>query len=355
MVDPMLLARLFRSRALLLLAPAALLCGGLAPAAAQQQTGGPRLKVEPPLLEFGTMKQHETREATITLTNVGDGILKIRDLRTDCGCTVANTPTDQLAPGESTTLQVQFNSKEFEGDKAQYVRIFTNDPLYPSYELPVKAFVHVPIMCTPLDRKLGFQRVRAGREDVQQAWLTSLDTETLELEPVRYNEDLFEVWVEPASDDPRQKVVSVKLRPDAALGEHREFVRLRTNVPEMPTVDLEVYAQVIAELEAYPSEVNFRLVQRNRTLRYNVRVRASDRDVEFKVTGAEIDLPGFEVKVEETIPNVETHVRITGQPLPVTDERAIAARGRLQGTLTIHTDHPRFPVLKVDVKYRLKM
>jgi hypothetical protein len=77
--------------------------------------------------------------------------------------------------------------------------------------------------------------------------------------------------------------------------------------------------------------------------------------VEFKITGAKIDLPDFSIEVIETIPNQETVVRLIGTPLPTNDPRAVEAKGRMKGILRIFTDQESLPELQVSVRYLLKM
>ena len=147
----------------------------------------------------------------------------------------------------------------------------------------------------------------------------------------------------------------VTSRPDAPYGDHREFIRVRTNVPDMPFVEFEAFLNVVHDLVARPAHVNFRYVERNQVLKYKVRVRPTMDSFEFKVTGAEIDLPGFKAEVEEVIPNTEVFVHITGRPLGTSDPRAIEKGGRMTGTLRIFTDLESQPELQVSVTYLLKM
>ncbi len=80
-----------------------------------------------------------------------------------------------------------------------------------------------------------------------------------------------------------------------------------------------------------------------------------EEGTEFKVTGAEIDLPEISVEVMETIPNVETKVILTGKPISSNDPRAQESEGKVKGTLTIHTNRPETPTIKVPVSYMVRL
>jgi hypothetical protein len=120
----------------------------------------------------------------------------------------------------------------------------------------------------------------------------------------------------------------------------------------MPTVDIEMQAWVTQALTASPEQVSFRY---KKNFRQTVRVSPFEKGTEYKVTGAEIDLPEITVQVMETIPNVETKVILEGAPISGDDPRAQDGKGHIKGTLTIFTDHPDTPVIKVPVTYMVRL
>ncbi len=337
--------------------PALLAAAGAGGAAAQDHPGGfPALAVSPPAIDFGDMQRNEVRHLELTLSNEGGAPLHILNVASDCGCTVAKPEVNQLAPGQSTTMKVSFNSKGFEGPQRKHLTIVTNDPATPSVEVVVSANVRVPLIVNPATRQLGFGHVRPGKDHQQQAYLMAMEAPALTVRPVRFARHLFEVDCGPApGDNPAHQLVTVRLRPDAPFGSFREVVRLETGLADAPTVDLEVFGNVIHDLEVAPEAVAFRYVERDQLLRSEVRVRNAAPDARVKVTGVEIDLPGFETKIEERLPGVETVIILTGRPLPTSDPRAIAAQGRMQGTLLIRTTSRERPEIPVRVSYLLKM
>lgn len=317
---------------------------------------GPALVFEPSSLDFGRMNQHETRSAEVTLTNEGDEVLMITKVEPSCGCTVAELPRDVLKPGESMVLPVTFDSRSFSGDQHKLISVYTNDPENPVLEIPIEATVLVPLMIDPPRKQLGFGRVRRGEVKTEEATFTAMMAPEITVTPVRWDRSVFDVEVRHDYEgDPQRELVLVSTKPDAPLGDHRDFLTVRTDLPEAPTVDLELFATVVQDVAVFPDRINFRYVMRGKEMVNKVRVYASDPTVEFKVTGAEIDLPDFTTSVETTKPGKEFVVHIEGTPLPMSDERVQAAKGRMSGTLTIFTDLPQVPELKVQVVYLLRV
>jgi hypothetical protein len=316
----------------------------------------PRLTLDPLSLELGTLSQDETVNSEITIRNDGDAPLVIQEVRSSCGCTVTDLKTTELAPGESTPLIITFHSEKFQGEQNKSIQIVSNDPQNGERDFEIHAYVHVPVMVFPKRRSVGLGYGRAGEHKPGQVLFESHDVPELQLSLARYNEDVFDIQLQPSYEDNPQKVALIaRTKSTAPPGNYREFVRVRTNVPEMATIDIEVFAEVVLDLQIDKDKINFRYAQRDKPLESQVQVQAVADDVTFKVTGAEIDLPNFEVRVEEKAPNRETIVYISGYPLETTDPRAQAAQGRMMGTLRIFTDLPSQPELQIKVIYLLRM
>ncbi len=344
------------SAALFLPALGLLLILGRGTAAAQSDTDRPVLDVQPAELDLGTMQQNQSVDRPVTIRNLGTQPLHIDEIAPDCGCTIAKLENQDLPPGGETQVNINFNSQHFQGGIEKIVRIYSNDPTYPIFELKLKVNVHVPIIVEPRNRQLGFGKVRLGQPGLVRAWFQATDIPKLELKPERYDQDLFDIEIVPNYEgNPQRSVMIVRTRPDAPVGDHREFIRLGTNAPDMPTIDFEAFVDFVQELYVDKPSIRFGYAMKGVPLKQSIRVQATSSGTKFKITGAEIDLPDFTTKVVEAIPNRETRIDITGMPLLPSDPRAQEAAGRMQGTLRIFTDLPSQPELQVKVLYLLRI
>lgn len=323
---------------------------------AQDFPGGfPSIACEPAEIDFGRIEQNQVREAEITIRNEGAAELKIGNVSTTCGCTVAEPESKILAPGAATKLKVTFSSQKFQGPQTKRIGITSNDPATPFVEVIVRADVHAPIYVEPLIRQLAFGSHRPGEHLPQTARFWTDEVPSLQVRPVKYSQAHFQIEVDSQPGSPATAVATVRVRPDAPHGMIREVIRFETNIPGVPSVDLEAFGSIVKGLQVHPEQVNFRYVERDQQLRYEVVVTSAVARARFKVTGAEIDLPNFEARIEERTASQQFAVILSGKPLPVSDERAVAAQGRMQGTLRIFTDSPEQPEIPVKVTYLLKM
>ncbi|MHB8077946.1 MAG: DUF1573 domain-containing protein [Candidatus Krumholzibacteriia bacterium] len=334
-----------------------LMTAAAATASAQDRAQGfAAISIQPAALDFGMMERNQTRTKELTIRNDGGIDLDILDVATSCGCTVAETGTRKLKPGEATTLTVTFSSGEFQGPQHKIMTIRSNDVATPSLEIPVNVIVHVPVVVNPQRQLFAFTHARRGATEERQAYFTAMDIPRLELKAERVRSDLFDIKIQNGVDgDPRQGIVTLSVRPDAPYGPINEVVRIGTNDPNQPSIDFEVVGAVLHDLDVNPDQVNLRYLERDKPITRELRVTSTVPGLKFKVTGAQIDLPEFKVTVEERIPDKETVIVLRGAPIATTDPRAIASAGRLQGTLRIFTNHPTQPELQVKVTYLLRL
>jgi uncharacterized cupredoxin-like copper-binding protein len=105
---------------------------------------GPKASVQQVDYNFGNIKQGDIVSHTFVISNSGGDLLKITDVRASCGCTAANPTKRELKPGESSNLEVTFNSKGRKGPQTKTVNVVTNDPDKKDITLTIKCNIVVP-------------------------------------------------------------------------------------------------------------------------------------------------------------------------------------------------------------------
>jgi Protein of unknown function (DUF1573) len=88
---------------------------------------GPRLTCQEKEYDFGNVVQGEKVKHNYVITNTGDDTLKISNVRASCGCTAALPDKNELLPGESTNIKVEFNSLGRSGHQVKHITIRSND------------------------------------------------------------------------------------------------------------------------------------------------------------------------------------------------------------------------------------
>jgi rhodanese-related sulfurtransferase len=96
----------------------------------------PMISVDNPIYSE-TVQSGSRVNHSFVLTNTGDEILSITNVRTSCGCTTAALDKHDLAPGESVDLAATVNTTGFHGTVTRTLTVTTNDPVSPAVVLQI--------------------------------------------------------------------------------------------------------------------------------------------------------------------------------------------------------------------------
>ncbi len=87
---------------------------------------GPFIKFSEMSHDFGDIEQADKVEYAFEFTNNGDAPIVISNVLTTCGCTASSWPREPIAPGESSKIQVSFNSTGKIGHQNKVITIMSN-------------------------------------------------------------------------------------------------------------------------------------------------------------------------------------------------------------------------------------
>lgn len=86
----------------------------------------PEFTFEEDFHDFGNIKEGETATHEFKFTNTGKAPLVITSARGSCGCTVPEYPKTPVAPGESGSIKVSFDSNGRSGRQDKNVTLTAN-------------------------------------------------------------------------------------------------------------------------------------------------------------------------------------------------------------------------------------
>ena len=261
--------------------------------AAVRPTAAPaaRVEVTPTEFNFGELWETMPAQATCTVRNTGDAPLTL-SLRTTCGCTVATKPQTPLAPGESSTFSITYDTKRA-GKADKKVILTTNDPTRPKVEIPVVGMVKVLFAATPykgvmfreldessissqtilLENKYGKPLQLKLREGQR---FRKFDVVLNEIKPGMMYE--LEVTTKPPLDSGHNNAM-VLLETGLELAPRLE-IRLSANVP--PRVSVTPYKLVVVSAGKQPGTRMVRVQYRVETPIKITKVEASHESVKWE-------------------------------------------------------------------------
>lgn len=84
---------------------------GLWATAQETNPNAPEITFEKETIDYGTIEKGANGEREFVFTNTGKEPLIITKATGSCGCTVPTWPRQPIAPGESSTIRVKYDTK----------------------------------------------------------------------------------------------------------------------------------------------------------------------------------------------------------------------------------------------------
>lgn len=76
-------------------------------------------------VDYGQIAKGSDGVRVFEFTNTGDSELVISDVKSSCGCTVPKKPSGPIAPGESSTIEVKYDTNRV-GPIRKTVTVYSN-------------------------------------------------------------------------------------------------------------------------------------------------------------------------------------------------------------------------------------
>ena len=112
---------------------------------ASPAAAAPRIVVEPPSFDFGTIKPGGVVQREFVVRNIGRTDLVLESIVSSCNCAAILEGTEQtLKPGARTTMRVRLTAPAEAGKLHKSVLIKSNDPAQRTLEVKIEALVAGP-------------------------------------------------------------------------------------------------------------------------------------------------------------------------------------------------------------------
>ncbi len=99
---------------------------GAPPTAADNSVASNQKALEPYTWDFGQIKEGEIARHDFVIKNESKDTINIKEVIATCGCTTSKLNKTVLEPGESTAVEINFNSKGFSGGVQKYAYLRTD-------------------------------------------------------------------------------------------------------------------------------------------------------------------------------------------------------------------------------------
>ena len=304
----------------------------------------PKISFDATHFDFGRISPDKKVSHLYKVTNTGNAILSITNVRPACGCTSTVTGQWSVKPGDSTEIEATFDPKGQRGIVRKSIVVVSNDPQTPELTLTFDAEVVQPIQ--PSKDNVFFDKVDRESGASDSVRFVSTDGNPVKLTGA-------EVPGAPylhlgTRTDGKDAVLDLNLvgkeipkSQDMGI----EVVTVHTTNPQLPLFRVNVQWQVKPSITVEPSAVAWSETKAGQALHMDVTLTQA-QGKPFRVTNATSTNPML------TVEGVGSTAAAKQKLLLVFSGKA--RPGRYSEKVTLLTDDPQRPSLEIPVYAVLK-
>ena len=105
----------------------------------QQVNAQAKIEFKTDIIDYGEIAKGSDGLRVFEFTNTGDAPLIVSNVKSSCGCTVPSKPKGAIGPGESSTIEVKYDTKRV-GPIRKTVTVYSNAD-QPIFSLKIKGKV----------------------------------------------------------------------------------------------------------------------------------------------------------------------------------------------------------------------
>jgi len=194
--------------------------------------------------DFGGALQGTVLDGEIKILNTGKGRLKISDVSTSCGCTVAKLDRKEFAPGDTAVISYKLNTDHFDGIVRKTITVHFEKAGIKSQVYSLTARVHTELDIQP--RYIVLRDMDAAVDTVisRTVVIRNYSKDKIKIKKIEAPEKIVEVRTKSKSISAGDSVkLDVRIRPEGGARKWHQ-VRMITDCKSKPELRFSVYMDI---------------------------------------------------------------------------------------------------------------
>ncbi len=303
------------------------------------ETSGAKVQFAELAHDFGRLSSGEVVRHDFVFTNTGAATLEIKDVRPGCGCTTAGSWDRRVEPGKTGIIPLQFNSTGFNGTIAKTVIVISNDPSQTNVVLQIKGLIWKPLEVTPT--MAAFNVYSEGQtNDTRILRIVNHLDESIELSDVKSTNQSFQAKLKTVRPG-KEFELHITAVPPFTSNTTVATVSVKTSAPQMPLINVSAYIMVQQPVLVAPAQITVPTGRLSAGLSSSIKILNKGTN-SLVLSDPSVNSPGTKVRLQEIQP---------GQvfSLMVNFPAGFQTKPDKQIEVTVKSNHPRFPLIKVPV------
>jgi hypothetical protein len=340
---------------------------------------GPRAEAQETTFNFDRMERSTSMKHAFQIRNVGDAPLNLEVASTTCKCTVGDLEKSDLAPGETTEVELEWTAKTNAGPFRHGATIGTNDPLNSRIEFTVEGEVVESTSLQPPE--LLFGTVSKNGSKTATIYLVSNLQEKAEITKYEFSDPEVAKHIKleitpveksalPSPTALSGAKVTASYEPGKSLGPFFTWLTLETNLEKAQKLTVPVAGTVVGDISIFgsgwiPNQGVLRMgnisSKEGKNVRLNVAVRG-EHAATTKLEVASVDPPELKVSLGESKQMSESlfHTPLMVE-IPAGTRPMIRIAGPVgedthkgDGVVVLKTTHPDTTEVKLLVRFSVE-
>jgi hypothetical protein len=301
---------------------------------------GPDLRLVSYDLDIGSVYEGDKKGYSFRCRNAGSADLVISNVEASCSCIAPLVQSATVPPGGESEIKFLFDSTGERSGIAKTLYLSSNDPITPVVQLQIGGYVKSKTLRRS-PREVSFGDVRHSSESVREVYVPSTEQESVRVLDVGCDSPYLSVSNAASADKQRPgTVIKVTLKPGAPVGQFKAQLLIATDHPFDPTVTVPIIATIKGNIDLSRDVFFLGIVKNGKESVSKVTVSTVGKDA-LKITKIDNPLSYVSVDVKPKTEGKEYVLTATLKP--------DAPLGNIKGDITIHTNDPDQPEIKIPV------
>jgi hypothetical protein len=258
--------------------------------------GTPHAQFSETVHDFGKVKSSDALRYDFIVTNTGNALLEITDVKPGCGCTTAGAWDKQIEPGKTGKIPLQLNPANFSGLVTKPITVTCNDPAQGTHSLQLKAEIWKPIDVQP--NYVHFMSVEEeSTNETKVVRISNRTEEVMKLETPQSSNPAFKTELKTVQPGKEFELLVNYLGP-ISNSTPQGYITIKTSSTNMPMINVTTYAMSQPSVVISPLQLTLPATQIAAGYKQSAFLR-NNGSTPLKVTEASVNAEGVNVQVTE--------------------------------------------------------
>jgi len=290
-----------------------------------------------PDFNFGQIYKGQKVEHIYTFENRGKDTLKIKKVKSSCGCTAVILTNNTIPPGETGEIKATFSPGSLSGNIKKSITVASNDPDTPKYRLTISGEVIKDLIIKP--EHIDFGSVSVGEKSSKTISIKSQTEPDFKIKKITSSKPFMDATI--VGEKNGGYIIKIVLKHNPVIGRFSGGIYLETNSQIQQKVNVPFFGEIAGDITTYPKKIYFGSVVKGKELTQKLYVKANKSNIEILEIKTFPDYISARIieKGESEKPHYLIEVKLHSE----------AAIGNIGGVLELHTNSEIQPVTLIRI------